>query len=57
MTQIASHISSMTKGVADASNKLYLRSVIEAELLKLGHEPEQVEHELDVFFHLKGTLQ
>ena len=58
MTQVVSHIATITAGVKDAANKPYLRSVMEAELLKLGHSADEVEHELDVFFGLKGkTLQ
>jgi hypothetical protein len=40
----------LTKNIRAVDTKPHLRSVLEAELLKLGHSPEDVQESLNALF-------
>jgi hypothetical protein len=50
MTNVNDDLRALTKNIKDLAYKPLLRGTLEAELLKLGHEPEEVTQALDATF-------
>lgn len=50
MTNVNDDLRALTKNIKDLAHKPLLRGTLEAELLKLGHEPEEVTRALDETF-------
>lgn len=50
--EVAETVAKLTSTIKDAAHKPLLRPVLEAELLKMRYEPEDVKEVLDRFYQV-----